>query len=124
MTVSKPDCDCFKDPATEPVATANMVALVQAFGNMLGQGSRAANLCEKAMPMVLELAIINMSTIIALNGTVIEMGSKEAEWETVRVLTGIEARLMERVALYYGEARKLGLTVVDGKVVMRADTQS
>lgn len=117
-----PDCPCFNDPRTKVHVMSNMVALSQAFGAMLVQGSHEAQICHKAMPEVFEMAIINMATIIALDGTIIEMGSQEAQWETERILTGLEGRLLERVREYYRMVREQGLTVKDGKVVLRENT--
>jgi hypothetical protein len=114
---TEPDCPCFENPVTHDIMMTNMVAVVQSIGALLVAGARSAHLCEKTLPVVMEMAIINMATILGTRGTAIELGSQEAQWETERVLTGIEGRLMERVRVYYEMARELGLEIGDDGVV-------
>ena len=64
------------------------------------------SLCAETLPMLMEMSIINMAVIVAVQGTAIEMGSVEALWETQRVLKGIEQRVLDRLSDYYEEALK------------------
>jgi len=81
-----------------------VVQVAQAVGGLFAEGAESVGLCREALPMLMEMSIINMSVIIAVRGTAIEMGSVEALWETQRVLKGIEQRVNDRLMKYHEEA--------------------
>jgi hypothetical protein len=64
-------------------------------------------MCEKSRQHVMDDVVIAMAVVVAIEGTIIESGSDDAERETVRVLTGLEARLLEKVQCLYDVARDL-----------------
>lgn len=104
-----PKCECFSDPEVAKIQTMQCVLISQAVGATLRKFAEKVGICKDAMPYLMDLAVINMAVLVGIEGTAIEHGSQEAQWETERVLTGIEARLMERVREYYAEAQRLGL---------------
>lgn len=107
-----PKCECFQtgEPSFTSLAKAQCSLVANAIGQTLIAGADEVSMCKTALPFIMELGIINMAVIIAIKGTAIEMGTEDAERETVRVLTGIEARVIALVNEVYAEARALGLT--------------
>lgn len=105
-----PKCECFQSgPNLKSLAKAKCALVSNAIGQTMVQGADEVGMCKTTLPFIMELGIINMAVIVAIKGTTIEMGTKDAERETVRVLTGIEERVIALVAEVYAEARALGL---------------
>jgi dihydroxyacid dehydratase/phosphogluconate dehydratase len=92
------------DPRGRKIQMAAAVRVAQAVGGLFSEGATSVGLCDKTLPMLMELSVINMAVIMAVQGTAIEMGSVEALWETQRVLRGIEQRVNDRLVAYHEEA--------------------
>lgn len=107
-----PKCECFQtgEEVCTLLAKANCSAVSNEIGATLVSGASELNLCNKTLPFIMDLSIINMAVIVALKGTIIEMGTEDAERETVRVLTGIEERVITLAREIYAEARERGVT--------------
>lgn len=108
--LSIPECACFESKEGAEFRSAQITQVVQGIGCYMVEGASMNGLCDKTFPLILENAIIQMATIIAIKGTAIDMGSQEAQSETERVLNGIEEKVLNRLRAYYDEARSLGVT--------------
>jgi len=105
MSYKDPECACFRHPEGRKIQTAAIVRVAQTVGGLFTKGAESVGLCDETLPMLMEMCIINMAVIVAVQGTQIEMGSDEAKWETQRVLKGIEQRVGDRLEKYHEEAR-------------------
>lgn len=103
----RPECACYQHPhpRTGDVRDAMITEVGQHCGLMFGSGLDAAGVCNAAQGHALELVIITLATVAALRGTQIECGTQEAQWETERVLTGIEERLLHKLRWMHEQAR-------------------
>jgi hypothetical protein len=101
-----PDCACFQDDSGYAMRVAMSVTIGQHFATGIMKTCDEYGFCRAALPHVLDDVILNATTIIAISGTIIECGSVEAERELVRVLTGIESRLIEKVRAAHAGARE------------------
>lgn len=104
--IKKPTCKCFADENDgDGRARASAIIAAQQMSFHLVSVLKQNDLCQNAAQYVLEHSILNMVTFLAIAGTAIDEGSQEAEWETDRILTGIETRLRERVKELYAMLR-------------------
>jgi len=79
--------------------------------------SASGNLCKDSANAALEQMILVIATGLAIGGTIIESGSQEAFWETERVLTGIEGRVMRQLQYAQEMSNKHGLNPEKAKAV-------
>lgn len=109
MSIEKflPDCECFRDEHARLLASRSVVVIAQSMGAMLTESVREMGLCDKSRQYVMEDAILNMVSVVAISDTIIECGSVEAERESLRVLSGMEARLVEKLQLMYATVREM-----------------
>ena len=119
MKKYRPDCDCFNDERGLLLRTAISSHIGRAIGTEWLDYCRQNDMCRKTWSHVMDDAIINIATNIAIYDTIIECGSVEAEREVLRVLTGIEARLKNKLHVLFEEAReeiaKGNLPRIDGR---------
>lgn len=115
-----PKCACFEDKIGRRTRETQVTLLVQELGRLAAGGADQMGLCDETLPYILENLIINIATIIALKGTIIEMGTQEAQWETERVLAGIEGRVVARLRSYYEESRHRGITAANYQDILQA----
>lgn len=109
VPVGLPDCACFRIVPWERCGDAARIA--QDLASELVATASDLGLCRTALPYVVEVAIISMLTRVAREqGPALEYGSVEIESEVVRLLTGIEERVLAKVRHVYGDARARGLT--------------
>lgn len=101
-----PDCDCFRDEDVRGEMVKTSVELGQALAHAMMEQMKNNGICAKAHQHVMDDAILSMAVNVALNGTIIELGSEDAERETLRVLNGIEARLVEKTLVLYESVRE------------------
>lgn len=107
--VGLPDCPCFKLAPWERCGDAARIA--QALANEMIATASDLGLCRTSLPYVVEIAVVSMLTRVAREqGPALEYGSVEIESEVVRLLTGIEDRVLAKVRHVYGDARARGLT--------------
>lgn len=102
--IKKPTCECFADE-NDGDGRARAIIAAQQMSFHLVSVLKQNDLCRNAAQYVLEHSILNMVTFLAIADTAIDEGSQEAEWETDRILTGIETRLRERVKELYAMLR-------------------
>lgn len=107
-----PKCECFQtgDEFCTILAKSRCSAIANEMGNAMVRGANETSMCNATLPFIMDISIINMAVIVALKDTIIEMGTQEAERETVRVLTGIEERVIALAREIYAEARERGVT--------------
>lgn len=108
-----PRCDCFDFDdnllfALGRVAEAGRIANHVAMA--LVQLARESEFCHEALPFIVDTLNVVLAVHVGTRGTIIELGTVEAENETVRVLTGMEARLLSMVHATYAESYRVGLT--------------
>lgn len=101
-----PKCDCFQDEDVAPEMIGKSVTLGQALARAMMDEIKESGICEKARQHVMDDAVMAMVVAVAVQGTIIEVGSEDAERETMRVLIGLEVRLTEKVQYLYAETRK------------------
>lgn len=118
-----PKCACFDfmdDPDNAMKSCADASFIATQLVTVMFKVVKERDFCEKSIPFIMDTLIIIVATHIGIKDTVIEMGTPEAQWETERVLTGIEARLMAVLKYQYELSKKLGLTEARVKA-MRAE---
>lgn len=98
LPVNLPQCSCF---ATDRLFTMGRCAEVAGAGHQLCAAfhelTGRMELCPDALPFFLELMVLSLLTYVARSqGPALEYGSQEMEWETERLLHGMEARVLER----------------------------
>lgn len=101
-----PDCDCFRDEDVRGEMVKTSVELGQALAAAMMEEMKKSGICAKAYQHVMDDAVMGMAVTIAVSGTIIELGSEDAERETLRVLDGIEARLVEKIKVLYPSVRE------------------
>lgn len=108
-----PKCGCFDPRNSEALAwdsCARVANIVQAIGGAITVTAAEQGLCKESLPFLLDMLTINVLAYVVSSGTAIEIGSQEAQWETERLVTGTEERLLRAVRHVYEEGRKFGLT--------------
>lgn len=107
-----PNCTCFNFENEEyskgrMYAAANLGhQMIAAFDHLVA----SSEFCDKSLPYLMDMVVICLAVRLGTLGTAIEDGTQEAQWETERVLTGLEARVLARVRWMYDFGRKHGLT--------------
>lgn len=108
-----PKCGCFNsdDDAYTLLRCSGAAHGGHALCGAFDQVVRDMNLCAEAMPYLLELTLISVLAYMAkASGPALEYGSKEIEWESERLLDGMEARVLARMRETYARGREIGLT--------------
>jgi hypothetical protein len=108
-----PRCDCFDfedDPECTMGRCAQAAKIASRMAAVLVSLAKSNDFCKDALPFMVDTLNIVLATHMATQGTAIERGTKEARWETERVLKGIEARLMRVLDYQYTLSDRLGLT--------------
>lgn len=108
-----PKCSCFDPRISEALAwdsCARVANIVQVTGGAITVAAADQGLCKESLPFLLDMLVINVMAYVVTSGTAIEMGSQEAQWETERLVAGMEERLLRSVRHVYDEGRKFGLT--------------
>lgn len=96
------ECGCVP-PGTDLVAGVEMAGEFIRIAKKYG-------LCVSSAQSALENMLVTVGGVLAIQGTIIEPGSQEAEWETQRILTGIEDRCLSLLAYCYEGIRANGTT--------------
>lgn len=108
-----PRCDCFDfedDPECAMGRCAMAAEIANRIAGLLVSSAKQTDFCHDSLPFMIDTLNIVLATYMATHGTIIERGTPEAQWETERVLRGMEARLMAVVKYQYKLSNKLGLT--------------
>jgi hypothetical protein len=78
--------------------------------------------CLTSLPYVMDIVLLSLAVSVGTSAApAIEQGSQEAEWETERVLQGIEARVLARVRETYARGREAGLTAETVRAMRERD---
>ena len=117
-----PKCECF---TTDDAFTMGRLSQMSENNNVLisvfYQLKQQSEFCDAALPLMLELLLVQFCIAIGVHGTIIESGTQEAEWEAVRVMTGLEARVIKRIREMHEEGRRMGLTAEKVKAMRERD---
>lgn len=124
LPIDIPACPCFDvaDPNYAMGRCADVSKCAATMVQAMLELAKMEELCKHALPYVVEMFVISaLCSISKINGPALEYGSKEMEWETERLLQGMEARVLARSRDVYARGRELGLTEEVAKAMYERD---
>lgn len=103
-----PKCECFEEPNSPMLGL--MVGIAQTMGRTLTSDLSEIGLCRATWQGVLDMTIINTMSIHVCEGTALEPGTPETQFELKEQIKMMSDRLLEKVDYYYEMARAKGMT--------------
>jgi len=124
--VHPPRCGCFDFDAAPGLAMSRCAEVSQIamhIASAIVGAAREMELCDRALPLLIDSVIITLAVHVATHGTIIEQGTEDAERETIRVLTGMEQRIIEEARNTYAYARANGITAESVRAMREGDAR-
>ncbi len=110
LPLDLPKCECFQTHDTALVRCAMASQIAGTAGKALMTVALEQDFCRDSIPHILDMVVLSLMTHVVMYETAIECGTQEALWETERLITGMEERLIRTARHLYEESKALGLT--------------